>query len=135
MFSLGGHIAQYLGDGVMAYFGWPQAHDNDAERAVRAGLAILAVVTKLNEKRAPTSLSTRVGIDSGSVVIGFDVSKDADVFGPTPNIASRLHEAAQPWTVMITDAVHRLVAGLFVVEDCGAAEPSKALNGRCSSSA
>jgi class 3 adenylate cyclase/tetratricopeptide (TPR) repeat protein len=117
--QFGGHIAQYLGDGVMAYFGWPQAHDNDAERAVRAGLAILAVVTKLNEKRAQTKLSTRVGIDSGSVVIGFG-SKDADVFGPTPNIASRLHEAAQPGTVMITDAVHRLVAGLFVVEDCGA---------------
>jgi class 3 adenylate cyclase/tetratricopeptide (TPR) repeat protein len=117
--QFGGHIAQYLGDGVMAYFGWPQAHDNDAERAVRAGLAILAAVTKLNEKRAQTSLSTRVGINSGSVVVGFG-SKDADVFGPTPNIASRLQESAQPGTVMITDTAHRLVAGLFVVEDCGA---------------
>jgi class 3 adenylate cyclase/tetratricopeptide (TPR) repeat protein len=115
----GGHVAQYLGDRVMAYFGWPQAHDNDAERAVRAGLAILAAATKLNEKRAQTKLSTRVGIDSGSVVVGFG-SKDADVFGPTPNIASRLQEAAQPGTVMITDSAHRLVAGLFVVEDYGA---------------
>ena len=116
----GGHVAQYLNDGVMAYFGWPQAHDNDAERAIRAGLAILAEVTKFNEKRPQNGLSARVGIDSGSVVVDFSVGKRADVFGPTPNIASRLQAAAPPGTVLVSEAVHHLVAGLFIVEDCGA---------------
>jgi class 3 adenylate cyclase len=65
----GGHVAQYLGDGVMAYFGWPAAHDNDAERAARAGLAILEAVSKLNDHAARPKLSARIGIDSGAVVV------------------------------------------------------------------
>ena len=65
----GGHVAQYLGDGVMAYFGYPEAHDNDAERAARAGLAILDAISKLNEHPARPKLSARVGIDSGAVVV------------------------------------------------------------------
>ena len=65
-----GHVAKYLGDGVMAYFGWPAAHDNDAERAARAGLAILDAIAKLNEQPGHAKLSARVGIDSGTVVIG-----------------------------------------------------------------
>ena len=116
----GGHVAQYLGDGVMAYFGYPEAHDNDAERAARAGLAILETITKLNEHPARPRLSVRVGIDSGAVVIGAGADKEADVFGDTPNIAARVQAAAEPGSVMITDAVHRLVSGLFVVEDRGA---------------
>jgi class 3 adenylate cyclase len=64
----GGYVAQYLGDGVMAFFGWPEAHDNDAERAARAGLAILDAIARLNEQSGRQKLSARVGIDTGAVV-------------------------------------------------------------------
>jgi class 3 adenylate cyclase len=80
----GGHVAKYLGDGVMAYFGWPEAHDNDGERAARAGLALLDVISKLNQPSgtgfspsSPVRLSVRVGIDSGAVVVGAGASKEA----------------------------------------------------------
>jgi class 3 adenylate cyclase len=116
----GGYVAQYLGDGVMAYFGWPEAHDNDAERAARAGLAILDAIAKLNEQSERRKLSARVGIDSGAVVVGASAGKEADVFGDAPNIAARVQAVAAPGTVLITDAVHRLVSGLFVVENRGA---------------
>ena len=116
----GGHVAQYLGDGVMAFFGYPEAHDNDAERAARAGLAILDAISKLNEHPTHPKLSARVGIDSGAVVVGAGAGKDADVFGDTPNIAARVQAAAAPDTVVITAETHRLVSGLFVVEDRGA---------------
>ena len=117
----GGHVAQYLGDGVMAYFGYPEAHDNDAERAARAGLAILDAISKLNTAAPPRpELSARIGIDSGAVVVGASAGKDADVFGDTPNIAARVQAAAEPGTVLITDATHRLVSGLFVVDQLGA---------------
>jgi class 3 adenylate cyclase len=115
-----GHVAKYLGDGVMAYFGWPEAHDNDAERAARAGLAILDAIAKLNEQPRHAKLSARVGIDSGAVVVGRGAGNEADVFGDTPNIAARVQAAAEPGTVTITDATQRLVSGLFVVEDLGA---------------
>jgi class 3 adenylate cyclase len=95
----GGHVAQYLGDGVMAYFGWPEAHDNDAERAARAGLAILDAISKLNERPARPKLAARIGIDSGAVVVGAGAGKEADVFGDTPNIAARVQVAAEPGTV------------------------------------
>jgi len=117
-----GHVAKYLGDGVMAYFGWPAAHDNDAERAARAGLALLDAIAKLNEQPGHAKLSARVGIDSGLVVIGQGAGSAAEVFGEVPNIASRVQETAAPGTVAITGATQRLVAGLFVVEDCGAQE-------------
>jgi class 3 adenylate cyclase len=117
-----GHVAKYLGDGVMAYFGWPAAHDNDAERAARAGLALLDAIAKLNEQPGYAKLSARVGIDSGLVVIGKGAGNEAEVFGDVPNIAARVQAAAEPGTVAITDATHRLVSGLFVVEDCGARE-------------
>jgi class 3 adenylate cyclase len=122
----GGHVAKYLGDGVMAYFGYPEAHDNDAERAARAGLAILDTISKLNERSgtgfslsSSIRLSARVGIDSGAVVVGVGAGTETDVFGETPNIAARVQGAAAPDTVLISAATHRLVAGLFVVEDCG----------------
>jgi predicted ATPase/class 3 adenylate cyclase len=115
----GGYVAQYLGDGVMAYFGWPAAHDNDAERATRGGLAILDAISKLNEPSTRPKLLARVGIDSGAVVVGAGVGKDADVFGDTPNMAARLQAAAAPGTVFITSATHRLISGLFVVEPIG----------------
>ena len=126
----GGQVAKYLGDGVMAYFGWPEAHENDAERAARAGLAIIEATSKLNQA-PPLSLPmakngggkpipkipVRVGIDSGPVVVGSGAGKDADVFGETPNIAARVQTAAGPDTVLITGATHRLISGLFVVEE------------------
>ncbi len=115
----GGYIAQYLGDGVMAFFGWPEAHDNDAERAARAGPAILDALVKLNEEPGRPRLSARVGIDSGAVVVGAGAAKGADVFGDAPNIAAKVQAAAEPDTVMITGATHRLVSGLFIVEDRG----------------
>src|SRR5713226_1462869 len=115
-----GHVAKYLGDGVMAFFGYPEAHDNDAERAARAGLAILDAIGKLNEQSGSQKLSARVGIDSGAVVVGAGAGTEADVFGDAPNIAARVEAAAEPGTVMITDAVHQLISGLFVVEERGA---------------
>jgi class 3 adenylate cyclase/tetratricopeptide (TPR) repeat protein len=118
----GGHVAKYLGDGVMAYFGWPEAHDNDAERAARAGLAVLEEVSKLNQQSTHPKMSVRVGIDSGAVVVGAGAGKDTDVFGEAPNIAARVQAVAAPGTVLLTASTHRLVSGLFVVEERGAQE-------------
>jgi class 3 adenylate cyclase/tetratricopeptide (TPR) repeat protein len=115
-----GHVAKNLGDGVMAYFGWPSAHDNDGERAARAGLAILDAIAKLDELPGHVKLAVRIGIDSGPVVVGGGAGHSADVFGDTPNIAKRVEAAAEPGTVAISDAAQRLVSGLFVVEDLGA---------------
>jgi class 3 adenylate cyclase/tetratricopeptide (TPR) repeat protein/ribosomal protein L40E len=117
-----GHVAKNLGDGVMAYFGWPQAHDNDAERAARAGLAILDAIAKLDAEPGHVKLSVRVGIDSGPVVMGKGSGSEVDVFGPTSNVASRVESEAAAGTVAISGATHRLLAGLFVVEDLGARE-------------
>src|ERR1700692_421913 len=89
-----GHVAKYLGDGVMAYFGSPAAHDNDAERAARAGLALLDAIAKLNEQPGHAKLSVRVGIDSGLVVIGQGAGNEAEVFGDVPNVASRVQATA-----------------------------------------
>jgi class 3 adenylate cyclase len=114
----GGHVANYLGDGVVAYFGFPEAHENDAERAARAGLAIIEAVSSLNPHRGP-KLSARVGIDSGAVVVGAGAGAQTDVFGETPNIAARLQAAAAPDTVIVSAATHRLIAGHFVIEDSG----------------
>jgi class 3 adenylate cyclase len=104
----GGHVAKYLGDGVMAFFGYPEAHDNDAERAARASLAMLDAIAKLGEQAGRSKLVARVGIDSGAVVVGVGAGKEADVFGEAPNIAARVQAAAEPGTVLITDVVHRL---------------------------
>src|SRR5262249_22207258 len=89
----GGHVANYLGDGLMVYFGWPEAHEDDAERAIRAGLAIVDEVAALNEqlvREHDVKLSVRVGIQTGSVVMGHDGGKAASVFGEAPNVASRV---------------------------------------------
>jgi class 3 adenylate cyclase/tetratricopeptide (TPR) repeat protein len=117
--GFGGYVAQYLGDGVLAYFGWPEAHDNDAERAARAGIAILEAIAKLDQRPGNSKLSARVGIDSGAVVVAAGIGKDAGVFGDTPNIAARVQTAAAPGMVLITEDTHKLVSGLFVVEDRG----------------
>ena len=119
----GGYLAKYLGEGVMAYFGWPESHDNDAERAARAGLVIVDAVGALNQRDGQDGrpkLSVRVGIDSGTVVIGKGGGSDSEVFGDTANIASRLQSLADSDTVIVTPAVNRLISGLFVVEERGA---------------
>jgi class 3 adenylate cyclase/tetratricopeptide (TPR) repeat protein len=116
----GGHVAQYLGDGVIAYFGWPEAHDDDVERAVHAGLAMIEAISKFDTEPSHSRLAARVGIDSGVVVIGDGTGKGADVYGEAPNMAARVQAAAEPGALLITEAAHRLIPGVFVVEECGA---------------
>src|ERR1700730_18147611 len=99
-----GHVAKYLGDGVMAYFGWPAAHDKDAQSAARAGLALLDAITKLNQQPGHAELSARVGIDSGTVVIDKGAGNEAEVFGDVPNIAARVPAYAEPGTGTVADA-------------------------------
>src|SRR5215472_14741258 len=113
----GGHVAKFLGDGVMAFFGYPAAHDDDAERGARAGLAIVETVSNLGQHPVHAKLAVRVGIDSGPVVVGAGAGKEADIFGEAPNVAARVQAAAEPDTVLITAATHRLVSGLFVVQE------------------
>ncbi|MBV8056123.1 MAG: AAA family ATPase, partial [Deltaproteobacteria bacterium] len=116
----GGRVEPYRGDAMTAYFGWPAAHDNDAERAAQAGLAIIEAIARLNQQPSGPKLSGRIGIDSGMMVVGVGASKEADVFGDVPNIAARTQAAAEPDMVVVTDATQRLISGLFVVEDRGA---------------
>jgi class 3 adenylate cyclase len=125
----GGQVAQYPGDGIVAFFGWPEAHDNDAERAARAGLAILEAILKLGERPARSKLSARIGFDSGTVVVDRVAGKELAVFGDAPNIAARVEAAAESGTLLITARTHRLVSGLFVVEDRGA-HPLKGIERR-----
>ena len=117
-----GHIAQYLGDGVLAYFGYPTAHEDNAVRAVRSGLEIVTAVSAL--KVTPT-LQVRVGIHTGSVMIseiGAGEHTERLALGETPNIAARVQGTAQPDQVLISAATYRLVEGLFVCEDRGQPE-------------
>jgi len=119
----GGHVAKFLGDGVLVFFGWPQAHDNDPERGVRAGLALLESVAGLNTRLRQLGrpeLSARVGIHTGPAVIGKGGNDAPDIFGDTPNVAARVQIVAQPGTVVITPATRHLVSGLFLLEDLGA---------------
>jgi class 3 adenylate cyclase/tetratricopeptide (TPR) repeat protein len=118
--QFGGYVAHYLGDGVMAYFGWPKTHENAAERAARAGLTILESISQVNEKPILAKLAARVGIHSGVVVVGAGAGKEADVFGDVPSIASRVQALAEPGTLLVTGATYRLVSGLFEVEELGA---------------
>jgi class 3 adenylate cyclase/predicted ATPase len=118
----GGHVDKFLGDGLVCFFGVPEAHEDDAERAVRAGLAIVDAVQSLNGNAAEQAveLQVRVGLHTGSAVVAHGGGASKDVFGDTPNIAARVQGAADPDTVMITAATQRLVAGVFVVEERGA---------------
>jgi class 3 adenylate cyclase/predicted ATPase len=120
-----GHIAKYLGDGVLTYFGYPQAHEDDAERAVRAGLELVHSVGKLATP-AGRVLAARVGVATGPVVvgdlIGDDEARERAVVGDTPNLAARLQALAEPGTVMIGPGTRRLVAGLFELADLGTRE-------------
>jgi class 3 adenylate cyclase/predicted ATPase len=115
-----GHVAQYLGDGLMTYFGWPAAHEDDAERAVRAGLEIVEAVKKVD---APEPLQVRAGIATGPVVVGETGAGDASVpklaVGETPNLAARVQGLAGPDDIVIAPSTHRLVGGAFDYEDLG----------------
>ena len=119
----GGFVAKYMGDGVLVYFGYPQAHEDDAERAVRAGLDLVAGVGGL-KTLAP--LKTRVGIATGLVVvgdlIGSGASQEQAIVGETPNLAARLQSVAEPNSVVIAESTRRLVGNLFELEDLGAQE-------------
>src|SRR5208282_6011602 len=119
--GLGGHVLKKLGDGLMALFGYPQAQEKDAERAVRAALAIQRALADLNARNAKTGapeLAARIGLDMGPVV----VDAAGEVFGDAPNVAARVQSAAEPGTVLVSAAVQRQTAGLFVAEDKGAHE-------------
>ena len=113
-----GFIARYAGDGVLVYFGYPQAHEADVERAIRAGLTIVEAVPSLDTLAGPPgTLSVRIGVDTGFVVagdlIGFGASLETAVVGDTPNLAARLQTAAEPGTVVISEATRLLVGNLF----------------------
>jgi class 3 adenylate cyclase/tetratricopeptide (TPR) repeat protein len=119
--GFGGHVLKKLGDGLMALFGYPQAQENDAERAVRAALAIQRALADLNARhlaKGAPELSARIGLESGPVV----VEAAGEVFGDAPNIAARVQAAAEPGSVLITVNVQRQVAGLFVAEERGVRE-------------
>jgi class 3 adenylate cyclase len=118
----GGFVAKYMGDGVLAYFGYPQAHEEDAERAVRARLALVEAVPKLATD-ASSPLQVRVGIATGLVVvgdlIGTGAAQEQTVVGETPNLAARLQALAQPGAVVIASSTRRLTGGLFEYRDLG----------------
>jgi class 3 adenylate cyclase len=116
----GGSIAQQLTDGVRSYFGWPEAHDNDAERAVRASLAIIDAASKLDERLQRPQLAPRIAIHTGLVVVNGRDGKDVDVFGTVPIIAARVLETATGGTVLATAETCRLLSAQFVVEHRGA---------------
>jgi class 3 adenylate cyclase/tetratricopeptide (TPR) repeat protein len=122
---LEGHIGRYVGDALLVYFGYPRAHEDDARRAVQAGLRIVEAIHGLSAKldQPGVELAVRIGIATGLVVIG-DIGtgerrERAAIVGETPNLAARLQALAQPGTVVIGSSTERLIEGLFVCEDLG----------------
>jgi class 3 adenylate cyclase len=117
----GGFVAKYMGDGVLIYFGYPHAHEDDAERAVRAGLGLVAAVSDLKTHAA---LQTRVGIATGLVVVGDLIgsgeAQERGIVGETPNLAARLQSIAEPNMVVLAEDTRRLLGNLFEFEDLGA---------------
>jgi class 3 adenylate cyclase/predicted ATPase len=117
----GGFVAKYMGDGVLVYFGYPQAQEEDAERAVRAGLELIEAVNAL---KSAVSLQTRVGIATGLVVVGDLIgsgeTQERGIIGETPNLAARLQGIAEPNTVVIAESTRRLLGNLFELDDLGA---------------
>jgi class 3 adenylate cyclase/predicted ATPase len=115
-----GFVAKYMGDGVLVYFGYPEAHEDDAERAVRAGLAVIDAVRAMNLSQP---LAVRLGVASGLVVVGDLIGEGAaqerGVVGETPNLAARLQALAAPNRIVIADGTRRHVGGLFEIEDLG----------------
>jgi class 3 adenylate cyclase len=130
---LGGFVAKYMGDGVLVYFGYPRAHEADAEEAVRTGLALVEAVSALE---VPERLRVRVGIATGLVVVGDLIgegeARERGIIGETPNLAARLQGIAAPNTTVISESTRRQIGALFEVEDLGSqqlagfAEPQRA---------
>src|SRR5271165_641929 len=120
--SNGGFVAKYMGDGVLAYFGYPQAHEQDAENAVRAALAIVAAAPKLNTA-AGAPLHARVGVATGNVVVGdllgSGEAQERGVVGDTPNLAARLQNIAATDSVVIGEGTRKLLGDLFELRDLG----------------
>lgn len=120
-----GHVAKFMGDGVLAYFGWPQAHEDEAERAVRAALATVEAIERLSAPNG-TALACRIGIATGLVVVGHlvgeGVAQEEAVVGETPNLAARLQALAEPGTVVIAQTTRHLICGLFQLQDLGSHE-------------
>ena len=120
-----GYIAQYLGDGLLVYFGYPQAHEDDAQRAILTGMEIIEAMGVLNQRLEPDSgvqLAVRLGIHTGLVVVGEMGGGERHeqlALGETPNIAARLEGLAEPNTIVISAATVRLVQGVFTLEDLG----------------
>jgi class 3 adenylate cyclase/predicted ATPase len=116
----GGFVAKYMGDGVLIYFGYPQAHEDDSDRAVRAGLEVIAAVTAL---KSPVPLQTRVGIATGMVVVGDLIgsgeAQERGIVGETPNLAARLQGIAEPNMVVIADGTRQLIGDLFELQYLG----------------
>jgi class 3 adenylate cyclase len=119
----GGFVAKYMGDGILVYFGYPQAHEDDAERAVRAGLALVQAVGGL---KSCAPLQARVGIATGLVVVGDLIgageAQEHGIVGETPNLAARLQSVAKPHTVAIAESTRKLLGNLFELEDLGAGD-------------
>jgi len=118
-----GYVAKYMGDGALIYFGYPQAHEDDAERAVRAGLELVGAVGKLR-LRAEARLAGRIGIATGLVVVGDLIgageAQERGIVGETPNLAARLQNIAEPGSLVIAEGTRRLLGDLFELEDLGA---------------
>jgi len=119
----GGFVAKYLGDGVLIYFGYPEAHEDDAERAARAGLAVIDAVAALSAREP---LQVRIGAATGLVVVGDLVgsgeAQERGIVGETPNLAARLQDIAEPNTLVIAEATRRLFGNLFELHDLGLME-------------
>jgi class 3 adenylate cyclase len=116
--EMGGHVAKKLGDGLMSLFGYPVAHENDAERAARAALAIQRALAELNRKNAGTGkpeLAARIGLETGSAV----VDAAGEIYGDVANLAARVQAPVEPGSVLVSARVQRQVAGLFVAEERG----------------
>jgi class 3 adenylate cyclase len=116
--EMGGHVAKKLGDGLMSLFGYPVAHENDAERAARAALAIQRALAELNRKNAGTGkpeLAARIGLETGPAV----VDAAGEIYGDVANVAARVQALAEPGSVLVSARVQRQVAGLFVAEERG----------------
>jgi class 3 adenylate cyclase len=122
----GGFVAKYMGDGILAYFGYPQAHEHDAERAVSAGLAVVETIPKLESAITGTSLQVRVGIGTGLVVvgdlIGLGEAQERGIVGETPNLAARLQAIVDTNTVVIGEGTRKLLGDLFELHDLGPKE-------------
>ena len=118
-----GHVAKWLGDGASIYFGYPRAHEDDAERATRASLALIEALRELGRERGGITLAVRIGISTGLVVVGELIgegdARERGVVGDTPNLASRLQALAEPDTIVVSESTRRLLGRTFELKALG----------------